>query len=48
MTAVRKPSTRKPEKPKACLVCGKATTALDRNTDGTYAHAECLRLVAVR
>ncbi len=32
----------------ACLVCGKPCQASDRNQDGTYAHAGCLRQVQVR
>lgn len=27
---------------KLCLVCGKPCEPSDRNTDGTYAHRECL------
>ena len=30
-----------PKKP-LCLVCGKPCEAGDRNTDGTYAHRDCL------
>lgn len=26
-----------------CMICGEKCSAADRNTDGTYAHAECLR-----
>ena len=25
-----------------CLICGKPCEKSDRNTDGTYAHRECL------
>lgn len=42
---------RKPPPPKdnvKCLVCGKPTTIADRNSDGTYAHRECLYTVQQR
>lgn len=26
-----------------CIICGKKCPESDKNTDGTYAHADCLR-----
>jgi hypothetical protein len=38
-----KPTTIRP-----CLVCGKECAHTDRNSDGTYAHRDCLYTVSTR
>ena len=36
------------KKPLLCFICGKPCAGSDRNTDGSYAHGECLTPYSLR